>query len=323
MSCCSRKPANHPTTEPATGTRKALLIGIEYNGLKDQLGNPMHLKSTRRDAERWRDILMTHYGYEQEDIVLMTESADSAYQPTYENVVYQLKNLVRDVRPGDKRFLFVASHGIQINKPQEGSSSSTTNGTTKRPPQRANTELDSMDEAIITITPWPERPKGIYKPIKDNYIKEWVVDPLVPGSILTAVIDTCHSGTLLDLPYRAWLPEGGSELKFENARTDTATMTPCAGSVLIGSNWLTTSNCMKVCVSACADHEEAAQFDHWEIPQEQIGALSLAMASYFDELSPDQAEDREIKPIPIRTLLERLDKSEHLEKQTPWVRRFT
>ncbi|KAG8903277.1 cytochrome c oxidase subunit 1 [Tulasnella sp. 403] len=266
-------------------------IGIEYKDLKDENGNQMRLQSARTDAENWRSILIKYYNYKAEDIVLMTDSAETAYQPTYENIERELKELVRDVRSGDRRFLFVACH-------------------VRGPPERSFTELDFKDEAILTITPWEGRKPGVYRPIKDNDIKKWIVDPLVSGSFLTAVIDTCHSGTLLDLPYQVDLStegEGGG-IAFKEARRDTAIMQLSAGSV--------------VCVSACADHQEAMQYKDQDSPQVEVGALSLAMQDFFEALNAERTEDiktKTLRPIPIRALLQHLRKSDKLKQQTPWV----
>jgi hypothetical protein len=39
------------------------------------------------------------------------------------------------------------------------------------------------------------------KNIIDNELKNILVDPLPVGCTLLAILDTCHSGTMLDLPH--------------------------------------------------------------------------------------------------------------------------
>jgi metacaspase-1 len=56
-------------------------------------------------------------------------------------------------------------------------------------------ELDGYDEAIC---PMDSFQKG---PILDDEINETMVRPLVHGVKLHAVVDACHSATVLDLPF--------------------------------------------------------------------------------------------------------------------------
>lgn len=49
--------------------------------------------------------------------------------------------------------------------------------------------------------------------IVDDELNALMVRPLQPGVILHALIDACHSGTALDLPYRA--KYDGSRMSFK------------------------------------------------------------------------------------------------------------
>jgi hypothetical protein len=57
-------------------------------------------------------------------------------------------------------------------------------------------ELDGMDEALCPMDSFHQGP------ILDDEINEAIVRPLVHGVTLHAVIDACHSATVLDLPYQ-------------------------------------------------------------------------------------------------------------------------
>ncbi|PIN03561.1 hypothetical protein CDL12_23911 [Handroanthus impetiginosus] len=56
-------------------------------------------------------------------------------------------------------------------------------------------EVDGFDE---TICPADFQTNGM---IFDDDINEPIVRPLIPGVTLHAIFDSCHSGTVLDLPY--------------------------------------------------------------------------------------------------------------------------
>ena len=56
-------------------------------------------------------------------------------------------------------------------------------------------EVDGYDEAIC---PLDFEDRGV---ILDDEINETIIRPLGPGVKLHAIVDTCHSGTILDLPY--------------------------------------------------------------------------------------------------------------------------
>ena len=56
-------------------------------------------------------------------------------------------------------------------------------------------EIDGYDE---TFCPMEYQTEGI---ILDDEISETIVRPLPPGVKLHAIIDACHSGTMLDRPF--------------------------------------------------------------------------------------------------------------------------
>ena len=64
-----------------------------------------------------------------------------------------------------------------------------------RQPDFKNDEIDGFDE---TICPVDFMQEGM---IFDNDINVTIVRPLKPGVTLHAIVDACHSGTILDLEY--------------------------------------------------------------------------------------------------------------------------
>jgi len=103
--------------------------------------------------------------------------------PTRANITAQLRWLVQDVQPGDVLFFHFSGHGAQAEDPH-------------------GYEEDGMNE---TIVPVDFKSAG---QMTDDEISELIVRHLPEGVRLTAVMDCCHSGTGLDLPY-AWNPRRG------------------------------------------------------------------------------------------------------------------
>lgn len=87
-----------------------------------------------------------------------------------------MKWLVEDNQPGDSLVFYFSGHGL-------------------RQPDFNNDELDGFDE---TICPVDFVQEGM---IFDNDINITIVRPLKQGVTLHAIVDACHSGTVLDLQY--------------------------------------------------------------------------------------------------------------------------
>eukprot|EP00882_Tetradesmus_deserticola_P021480 GHRQ01023253.1.p1 GENE.GHRQ01023253.1~~GHRQ01023253.1.p1 ORF type:complete len:144 (+),score=23.04 GHRQ01023253.1:197-628(+) len=68
---------------------------------------------------------------------------------------------------------------------------------------RASTMVRSQDE---TILPSDFKRAGV---IVDDDLNAMLVRPLAPGVTLHALVDACHSGTAMDLPYRAKVASDG------------------------------------------------------------------------------------------------------------------
>ncbi|KAI0246645.1 caspase domain-containing protein [Lactifluus subvellereus] len=167
--------------------RRGLLVGISYSKSKSW----SRLVGPYDDVDKFQKLLIDTYGYSPEDITILKDDPQlpDLFQPTHSNMIRELTRLVSDAAPGDK-FVFLYSGHSDQQLSQDGS----------------DIEEDGQDEVIITSD--EER-------IIDNRLKEILVDPLKPGCSLLAILDTCHSGTMLDLPhhhcnsvYVPWLSKG-------------------------------------------------------------------------------------------------------------------
>ncbi|PQK10661.1 hypothetical protein BB8028_0002g09800 [Beauveria bassiana] len=154
-----------------TGRRKALLIGINYFGQRGQL------RGCINDVRNMTSYLAEHFGYRREDMVILTDDQQNPMsQPTKQNILRAMHWLVKDARPNDSLFFHYSGHGGQT-KDLDGD------------------EPDGYDEVIYPVD---FRQHGH---ITDDEMHRIMVSPLCGGVRLTAIFDSCHSGTALDLPY--------------------------------------------------------------------------------------------------------------------------
>ncbi|KAF8165657.1 caspase domain-containing protein [Crassisporium funariophilum] len=169
--------ANHKDAQPffqysqCTGKKKALCIGINYFG---QTGE---LRGCINDARNIQNFLCTKFNYKKDDIVMLTDDATNPrMMPTRENILNAMNWLVRGAQPNDSLFFHYSGHGGQT-KDTDGD------------------EGDGYDEVIY---PMDYEAKGH---IVDDVMHDLMVKPLPAGCRLTAIFDSCHSGSAMDLPY--------------------------------------------------------------------------------------------------------------------------
>lgn len=162
---------------PTRGKRKrALCIGINYTGQQ------WWLRGCINDAKRVRRFLIECHGFLRDDIILLTDSDNSSGSPTRKNILQAMRWLVSDAQSGDSLFFHFSGHGGQT-------------------PDLDGDETDGQDEVIF---PLDYQRKGI---IVDDDMHAIMVKNLPDGCRLTALFDSCHSGTALDLPF-VYLPNG-------------------------------------------------------------------------------------------------------------------
>ncbi|KAL1874210.1 hypothetical protein VTK73DRAFT_537 [Phialemonium thermophilum] len=154
-----------------TGRRRALLIGINY------FGQEAELRGCINDVRNVSTFLIERYGYRPEDMVRLTDDQTNPVMvPTKTNILRALQWLVTDAQPNDSLFLHYSGHGGQTE-------------------DLDGDEEDGYDEVIYPVD---FKEAGH---IVDDQLHDLVVRPLRPGVRLTAIFDSCHSGSVLDLPY--------------------------------------------------------------------------------------------------------------------------
>ena len=193
-----------PTPPPASSAavqKRALIVGCNYRG------TPHALKGCINDAKCLAYCLQTRFGFRPEDCVLMTDdSPDRNLWPTRQNILTGMARLVAGVRPGDRLVFSFSGHGSQTQ-------------------DWSGDEVDGFNE---TLCPCDFKATGAGGTlgalfggggggggtsgmIVDDEINAALVNPLPEGVHLHAIIDACHSGSVLDLEYRTEMtPRGAS-----------------------------------------------------------------------------------------------------------------
>ncbi|PON71080.1 Zinc finger, LSD1-type domain containing protein [Parasponia andersonii] len=167
-------PYNHaPAGAPpsAHGRKRALICGVSYKNTRHEL------KGCINDAKCMKYLLINKFNFPDSSILMLTEEETDPYKrPTKHNMRMALYWLVQGCQPGDSLVFHYSGHGSQ-QKDYNGD------------------EIDGYDE---TLCPLDYETQGM---IVDDEINATIVKPLPAGVKLHAIIDACHSGTVLDLPF--------------------------------------------------------------------------------------------------------------------------
>jgi len=152
------------------GVRRAVTVGINY------LGQQCKLAGCINDSDTFISLLTEQFGFSVGDIRQLRDDHPQR-MPTKKNMTAALKWLVTGAKEGDHLFFHYSGHGSQ---------------------QRDN-DRDEMDGKDETLVPCDYQHHGM---ISDDDLRRLIVLPLNKGVRLTVILDCCHSGTGLDLPYK-------------------------------------------------------------------------------------------------------------------------
>ncbi|PRQ59702.1 putative transcription factor Znf-LSD family [Rosa chinensis] len=172
-------PYGHSPPPPAHGRKRAVLCAVSYKGTRHEL------KGCINDAKCMKYLLVNKFKFPESSIVMLTEEeADPFRRPTKQNMRMALFWLVQGCQAGDSLVFHYSGHGSQ---------------------QRNYTgdEVDGYDE---TLCPTDYETQGM---IVDDEINATIVRPLPAGVKLHAIVDACHSGTVLDLPFLCRMDRNG------------------------------------------------------------------------------------------------------------------
>ncbi|RXI00343.1 hypothetical protein DVH24_037891 [Malus domestica] len=164
--------SEEPVPSGSQPNKRALLCGVTYKQHKYKL------KGTYNDVKNMENLLTKTFRFPANCIRILSEDdpRDLERIPTKKNIENSLKWLVEGCQRGDSLVFYFSGHGL-------------------RQPDFKDDELDGFDE---TICPVDFMEEGM---ILDNDINETIVWPLEEGVTLHAIVDACHSGTILDLEH--------------------------------------------------------------------------------------------------------------------------
>ncbi|GJU78120.1 peptidase C14, caspase catalytic [Tanacetum coccineum] len=199
----------HPSPGPlgpppnVHGRKKAVIVGISYKFSRHEL------KGCLNDAKCMKFMLINKFRFPEASIILLTdvvsffisspyfdnipefydhdlleEERDPFKIPTKHNMRMALYWLVQGCQPGDSLVFHYSGHG-------------------SRQRNYNGDEVDGYDE---TLCPLDFETQGM---IVDDEINTSIVKPLPVGVKLHAIIDACHSGTVLDLPFLCRMSRSG------------------------------------------------------------------------------------------------------------------
>ncbi|KAL3918437.1 MAG: hypothetical protein SGILL_004236 [Bacillariaceae sp.] len=157
------------------GTRRALLVGINYVGQNGQLSGCIN------DVMNVKKYLCEQQGYLFDDIVVLVDDGQHCY-PTRQKIIRALRQLVAQSVPGDSVYFHYSGHGGLLD-----------------PDYWNRFKVGNLGKQYDeTLYPVDHDRAG---QIRDFSLFNHFVKPMPAGVTVTCVMDCCHSGSVLDLPY--------------------------------------------------------------------------------------------------------------------------
>ena len=151
-------------------SKAALVIGINYTGHERGV-----LRGCINDTEKIIKFLKTRCGYTDDNIILLTDETEN--KPTKQNILNGLNNLAEKSKECKELWFSYSGHGSYLYSNSN------------------DPESDYKDEALV---PLDYQTAGL---IRDDTIYNNLVKKIPTDCKLFSIVDACHSGTSLDLPY--------------------------------------------------------------------------------------------------------------------------
>mmetsp|Transcript_110051 Transcript_110051/g.318140 ORF Transcript_110051/g.318140 Transcript_110051/m.318140 type:complete len:316 (+) Transcript_110051:190-1137(+) len=158
-----------PATRECNGAKRAILIGINYTGQQGQLSG------CHNDVENIKNYLIRKEGFLEKDMLILMDDGRH-HQPTRKNIMDALVRITQYSQAGDTVFIHYSGHGGRV-------------------PDKDGDEDDGYDETLIPVD---FKNAG---QIVDDELFEVLVKKMPKDVHVTVLMDCCHSGTVLDLPY--------------------------------------------------------------------------------------------------------------------------
>ncbi len=223
--------------------KKALLVGINY------IGSPYALNGCINDVNSIKDKI-SNRGFK--DINILTDL--SAKKPTRANILTEFKNLLINSQAGDLLLFCFSGHGSNTV-------------------DRNNDETDGRDELIFCSD---------FQVVIDDEFKTIIQTTLKENVTLFAMLDSCFSGTVLDLKYQYL-----DSLNYDNY-TENSKQLETKGNVLM--------------ISGCNDKQTSADAVFNNIPN---GAMTWSFLQSLEQNKDKQLSWREL----VKSMRDLLKKS--------------
>lgn len=188
------QPSNDQSPPPY---RCALLIGINYSNTL--WARKYRLFQPQDDVVRMKEYLIQHAGWSENEIVVLTDAKGTPEDrlPTYLNIMREIE-LIGKSNCQNVFFLYTG-HSDQQRQPER---QTPPEAQPKGTPGRI--VVEEYDQFIIPTDAvvGPElRNLDLDRIILDDVLHDWLIATLPERSTFLAILDTCHSGTLLDLKH--------------------------------------------------------------------------------------------------------------------------
>ncbi|KXS11750.1 hypothetical protein M427DRAFT_102104 [Gonapodya prolifera JEL478] len=153
------------------GKMKALVVGISYQGDDEPLEAPLH------DVDDVVSWLTDCYDIDGQDILTLTDKPanDPSRLPTRSNILNSFEWLLNGVVEGSSLVFYFSGHATQ-QRDVDGD------------------ETKGFDQALKPL----DYKDGL---LLDDQMYEALAKRIPRGAQLTVIFDTCHSGSLMDLPF--------------------------------------------------------------------------------------------------------------------------
>ena len=170
--------------ETPSANYKALLVGINYTGTRNQLNGCIN------DTETFKQKLIKS-GFKKSEINVLTDL--TRIKATRQGILNSFTNLLKTSREGDTIVFCYSGHGTYTM-------------------DKTGDEIDGNDECIVPCD---------LNLITDDELKTIIDSNLPKGVTLVCFFDSCHSGTMLDLQYSYLADSNYETLVTNNKNTNT------------------------------------------------------------------------------------------------------
>ena len=160
----------------------------EYRGI-NYVGQQGELSGCHNDVLNMKQYIMDVHKFQEENITVLMDDGNHT-EPTRRNMIAAYQKVVNDSESGDVVFLHYSGHGGKM-RDQNGD------------------EADGYDETLIPVD------YASTGQIRDDDLYNMLVAPMKEGVFVTSVMDCCHSGSVLDLPFTFVADGEQTEMKMD------------------------------------------------------------------------------------------------------------